>query len=135
MTATNTLARIEAVLAAATAGPWVVDLDIFDSDDLTISVCVSDPAIKTLWTSETDINGPAGPDDPKWQAARSSPQMADATFIAFARNTYPEALAVIRAAAAHHEAASTGHLPWDKHTALGDALAAFLAKAQEYVPE
>lgn len=117
MTTPDTLAHIEAVLAAATEGPWLRGWWSAQAE----SKCICADKGELLGKRPQTIYPGAGPfhvhatDFFEDEHRLSGPapaclsvagnydyeeggivRDADATFIAFARNTYPEALAVVR---------------------------------------
>ena len=123
----NILSRVEAVLAAATDGPWrEVGRDV-DHDKMVAAGRNPGDACGL----GCEVEGP-----PEAYLRGQFDRHADATFIAFARNTYPEALAVVRAArlvSQWHDSIGSG--PIEELNAelgeLADLCAAFLAKAQD----
>lgn len=82
-----------ALLEAATPGPWIADLDIFDVAEPDIEACVSNEGVSILFTSDTGISNPSGPNDPKWAEANGSQALTDAKAIVWLRNHADELLA------------------------------------------
>ena len=94
------LDAIEALLTAATPGPWLADLDIFDPDDHEIEACVSNADVRILFTSGTGYTYGEAPEVERaaaWAAAKASQQMTDARLIAAAPLALREVIAYARA--------------------------------------
>lgn len=157
MTTPDTLAHIEAVLAAATEGPWLRGWWSAQAE----SKCICADKGELLGKRPQTIYPGAGPfhvhatDFFEDEHRLSGPapaclsvagnydyeeggivRDADATFIAFARNTYPEALAVVRAATeVMNRYSEQGHCDdsasWAGFDRLDRALAAFLSAARD----
>ena len=94
------LDAIEALLTAATPGPWLADLDIFDPDDHEIEACVSSADVRILFTSGTGYTYGEAPEVERaaaWAAAKASQQMTDARLIAAAPTALRSLLTYARA--------------------------------------
>lgn len=112
MTERPDLDAIEALLTAATPGPWLADLDIFDPDDHEIEACVSNADVRILFTSGTGYTYGEAPEVERaaaWAAAKASQQMTDARLIAAAPLALREVIAYARALEQERDAAQARH--------------------------
>lgn len=117
------LDAIEALLTAATPGPWLADLDIFDPDDHEIEACVSSADVRILFTSGTGYTYGEAPEVERaaaWAAAKASQQMTDARLIAAAPTALREVIAYARALEAAPNPLT--HIPRDEHDREIEAL-------------
>jgi hypothetical protein len=97
------LAAARAVCEGATEGPWVAELDVFNSED-GIVASVSNARTELLFSAGTDfgidttpLNAPWTQErsdrrDAEWAKAKESQELRDARFIASARTLLPQAL-------------------------------------------
>jgi hypothetical protein len=92
------LDKIEARLKAATPGPYIADLDVFDHDTCEIEACVSSNPCTMLFTAQTDVNNDGTDEERarKWGVAKDGQAFRDALFLAHAPTDLAALVAEVR---------------------------------------